>query len=433
MAEIIDMPKLSDTMTVGTLVKWNVKEGDTLAFGDILCEVETDKATMEVQNTIPGVLLRTYAAAGAQLPVGAPIAAIGKKGESAPEPGAKKAPAAKADAPAKAEKPKAAAGVPAIPESTGVTCAPSALPASGDRVAASPYAKRMAAKAGVNVAALSGTGPGGRVVANDVLAAASAAPAAPAGPVNVSVAPPADGKGIQPDADVAVSNMRQTIARRLLESKVTVPHFYLETEVDAAPLLALRETLNKRLAEAAGKDAKDALKLSVNDFILKASAEALRRVPAVNASWAGTSIRTHGAVHLAFGVALEDGLVTPVVRDAQAKSLREVALDAKALIAKARSKKLTPAEMSGSTFTVTNLGMYGVTGFFGIINVPNAAILSVGATVAKPVVDAQGRIVVGQRMVIGLSGDHRVVDGANGAQFLQALRQLLEEPALMML
>lgn len=428
MADIIDMPKLSDTMTVGTLVKWNVKEGDTLAFGDILCEVETDKATMEVQNTIPGVVLKIYAAAGAQLPVGAPICSVGKKGETAPDPAAKKAPAAKAE-PAKATK---AAAVPAIPESTGISCAPQALPSSGDRVAASPYAKRMAAKAGVNVAALSGTGPGGRVVANDVLAAASST-AAPAGPVNVAVAPAADGKGIQADADVDVSSMRQTIARRLLESKVTVPHFYLETEVDVAPLLALRETLNKRLAEAAGKDAKDALKLSVNDFILKASAEALRRVPAVNASWAGTSIRTHGAVHLAFGVALEDGLVTPVVRDAQAKSLREVALDAKALIAKARSKKLTPAEMSGSTFTVTNLGMYGVTGFFGIINVPNAAILSVGATVQKPVVDAQGRIVVGQRMVIGLSGDHRVVDGANGAQFLQALKQMLEEPALMML
>ena len=435
MADIIDMPKLSDTMTVGTLVKWNVKEGDTLAFGDILCEVETDKATMEVQNTIPGVLLKIYAPGGAQLPVGSPICAIGKKGEAVPEPGAKAAPAPKAEAPAPAKAAKAAASVPSIPETTGVSCAPQALPAaSGDRVAASPYAKRMAEKAGVNLGALRGTGPGGRVVGNDVIAAASApAPAAASGPVNVSVAAPADGKGIQPDADVPVSNMRQTIARRLLESKVTVPHFYLETEVDAAPLLALRETLNKRLAEAAGKDAKDALKLSVNDFILKASAEALRRVPAVNASWAGTSIRTHGAVHLAFGVALEDGLVTPVVRDAQAKSLREVALEAKALIAKARAKKLTPAEMSGSTFTVTNLGMYGVTGFFGIINVPNAAILSVGATVAKPVVDAQGRIVVGQRMVIGLSGDHRVVDGANGAQFLQALRQMLEEPAMMML
>ena len=290
---------------------------------------------------------------------------------------------------------------------------------------------RMAEKAALNVAALTGTGPGGRVVARDV-AAAAAAPvsAAPSGPINVAVAPPADGKGIQPDADIPVGGMRATIARRLLESKNTVPHFYLEVEVDAAPLMGLRETLNKRLAEQGGETA---LKLSVNDFILKASAEALRRVPAVNASWAGTSIRQHSAVHLSFGVALEDGLVTPVIRDAHAKSLRDIATDAKALIGKARSKKLSPAEMSGSTFTVTNLGMYGVTGFFGIINVPNAAILSVGATIKKPVIDANDRIVMGHRMVIGLSGDHRVVDGANGAQFLQALKQILEEPTLILI
>ena len=285
----------------------------------------------------------------------------------------------------------------------------------------------MAEKAAINAASLSGTGPGGRIVARDVAAAGSAptAPAAPSGPVNVAVTPPADGKGIQADADQPVSGMRATIARRLVESKNTVPHFYLEVEVDAAPLLAMRETLNKRLAEAGGESA---LKLSVNDFILKASAEALRKIPAVNASWAGTSIRQHSAVHLAFGVALEDGLVTPVIRDAHSKSLKEIALDAKALISKARAKKLSPAEMSGSTFTVTNLGMYGVTGFFGIINTPNAAILSVGATIKKPVVDASDRIVMGQRMIIGLSGDHRVVDGANGAQFLQALKQVLEAP-----
>jgi pyruvate dehydrogenase E2 component (dihydrolipoamide acetyltransferase) len=291
----------------------------------------------------------------------------------------------------------------------------------------------MAAQAAINAGALAGSGPGGRVVARDVAAAAAAsapAVAAPSGPMNVAVAPPADGKGIQPDADVPVGGMRQTIARRLLESKVTVPHFYLEVEVDAAPLMAMRESLNKRLAEAGGADA---VKLSVNDFILKASAEALRRVPAVNASWAGTSIRQHSAVHLSFGVALEDGLVTPVIRDAHAKTLKDIAVEAKSLIGKARSKKLTPGEMSGSTFTVTNLGMYGVTGFFGIINVPNAAILSVGATIKKPVVDAHDRLVVGHRMVIGLSGDHRVVDGANGAQFLQALKQLLEEPALMLI
>jgi pyruvate dehydrogenase E2 component (dihydrolipoamide acetyltransferase) len=426
MAEIIDMPKLSDTMSVGTLVKWNIKEGQTVAFGDILGEVETDKATMELSCTVPGTILKIYAPAGSQLPVGAPICAIGKAGEAAPTPG-QAAPAPKAAAPAIPE----ATGIPCIPPAPAASAAP-ATQSDGSRAKVSPYAKRMAAQAAINAGALAGSGPGGRVVARDVAAAASApaAPAAPAGPVNVAVAPPADGKGIQPDADVPVGGMRQTIARRLLESKVTVPHFYLEVEVDAAPLMAMRESLNKRLAEAGGADA---VKLSVNDFILKASAEALRRVPAVNASWAGTSIRQHSAVHLSFGVALEDGLVTPVIRDAHAKTLKDIAVEAKSLIGKARSKKLTPGEMSGSTFTVTNLGMYGVTGFFGIINVPNAAILSVGATIKKPVVDAHDRLVVGHRMVIGLSGDHRVVDGANGAQFLQALKQLLEEPALMLI
>lgn len=426
MAEIIDMPKLSDTMSVGTLVKWNIKEGQKVAFGDILAEVETDKATMELSCTVPGTVLKIYAPAGSQLPVGDPICAIGKAGEAAPDPKGK--PAA----------PKAAAKAP-IPESTGIPCVPAAPAANSaptpqsdaSRTSASPYARRMAEKAALNVAALTGTGPGGRVVARDVAAAASApVAAAPSGPINVAVAPPADGKGIQPDADIPVGGMRATIARRLLESKNTVPHFYLEVEVDAAPLMGLRETLNKRLAEQGGETA---LKLSVNDFILKASAEALRRVPTVNASWAGTNIRQHSAVHLSFGVALEDGLVTPVIRDAHAKSLRDIATDAKALIGKARSKKLSPAEMSGSTFTVTNLGMYGVTGFFGIINVPNAAILSVGATIKKPVIDANDRIVMGHRMVIGLSGDHRVVDGANGAQFLQALKQILEEPTLILI
>ena len=432
MAEIIDMPKLSDTMSVGTLVKWNIQEGQVVAFGDILGEIETDKATMELSCTVPGTILKLYAAAGAQLPVGAPICAIGKKGEAAPSPVA--APVA-APAPAPKAPPTA---VPAIPEKVDVSCIPAAPASAGtvapqsdaSRTKASPYAKRMAEKAALNVAALTGSGPGGRVVARDVSAAAAApAAAAPSGPLKVAVAPPADGKGIQPDADVPVGGMRQTIARRLLESKLTVPHFYLEVEVDAAPLLAMRESLNKRLADSGA----DAVKLSVNDFILKASAEALRRVPAVNASWAGTSIRAHGAVHLSFGVALEDGLVTPVIRDAHAKTLKDIAVEAKALIGKARAKKLTPAEMSGSTFTVTNLGMYGVTGFYGIINVPNAAILSVGATIKKPVVDAQDRLVIGQRMVIGLAGDHRVVDGANAAQFLQALKQLLEEPTLMLI
>jgi pyruvate dehydrogenase E2 component (dihydrolipoamide acetyltransferase) len=230
MAEIIDMPKLSDTMSVGTLVKWNIKEGQVVAFGDILAEIETDKATMELSCTVPGTILKIYTPAGAQLPVGAPICAIGKKGEVAPEPAAAPAPKAPATA------------VPAIPEKAEVSCVPAAPSSSGSvapqsdasRTKASPYAKRMAEKAAINVATLAGSGPGGRVVGRDVAAAASApAASAPSGPLNVAVAPPADGKGIQPDADVPVGGMRQTIARRLLESKITVPHFYLEVEIDA--------------------------------------------------------------------------------------------------------------------------------------------------------------------------------------------------------
>lgn len=427
MAEIIDMPKLSDTMSVGTLVKWNIKEGQTVAFGDILAEVETDKATMELSCTVPGTILKIYAPAGSQLPVGDPICAIGKKGETAPDPKAKVSPSKASPTPSIPE----STGIPCLPEAPASSPAPAITKSDGTRTKASPYAKRMAEKAALNLAKLSGTGPDGRIVGRDVIAATSIpTTSAPATPLSVAVAKPVDGKGIQEDSDVPVSNMRATIARRLIESKTTVPHFYLEVEIDAAPLLAMREAINKRLADAAGEKA---LKLSVNDFILKASAEALRQVPAVNASWAGTSIRQHSAVHLAFGVALEDGLVTPVVRDAHSKSLKEIALEAKALIGKARSKKLTPAEMSGSTFTVTNLGMYGVSGFFGIINMPNAAILSVGATIKKAVVDEQDRIVIGQRMVIGLSGDHRVVDGANGAQFLQALKQILEAPTSIIL
>ena len=231
--------------------------------------------------------------------------------------------------------------------------------------------------------------------------------------------------------EIYIDDLREEYARDYV-----FPMFRANTIYEGEYLLGTsiaRPLIAKRLIEIARETGADAIKLSVNDFILKASAEALRRVPAVNASWAGTSIRTHGAVHLSFGVALEDGLVTPVIRDAHAKTLKDIAVEAKSLIGKARSKKLTPNEMSGSTFTVTNLGMYGVTGFFGIINVPNAAILSVGATIKKPVVDAQDRLVIGHRMVIGLSGDHRVVDGANGAQFLQALKQLLEEPALMLI
>jgi pyruvate dehydrogenase E2 component (dihydrolipoamide acetyltransferase) len=445
MAEIIEMPKLSDTMTVGTLVKWLKKEGDKVAPGDLLCEVETDKATMEVENFAAGVLLKHYVAAGAQVPIGAPMCAIGKAGEAAPAaptiapkaaaPAASKAPEAKEQA----AKPTVSAPKPetknpkletTVPQPAAAP-APAAPATSGARVKASPLAKKLAEEKGVSLSGISGSGPGGRIVRADVLAAASQPKAAPASSGSSASAVTALTGPIGVDETVAVSNMRATIARRLLESTTGIPHFYVEIEIDAGPLADLREGLNAALGDLPAE--KGGGKFTVNDFILKASVEALRRVPAVNSSWMGDTIQRHGRVHLAFGVALEDGLLTPVIRDADSKSLRQISAEAKALIAKARSKKLAPAEMSGSTFTVTNLGMFGVTGFYGIINPPNAGILSVGATITKPVVDARGQIVAGRRMIIGISGDHRVIDGAAAAQYLAALKSVLETPALLLL
>ncbi|MDR2981551.1 MAG: 2-oxo acid dehydrogenase subunit E2 [Puniceicoccales bacterium] len=439
MSEIIDMPKLSDTMTVGTLVKWNAKEGDKLTFGTIVCEVETDKATMEVQHTAAdGVLLKQYVPEGTQLPVGAPIYAVGKAGETAPEaPGANPTPAAPT---APAKEPAAPAtpspSIPApqpsfIPPSfpDNQTTTPTAV--SDERIKASPLAKKIAAEKGVPLSGIAGTGPGGRIVKSDVLAAEGKAPAATS-PVKTAPAtsPAYIGPGIQEDKLTPISTIRGVIARRLLESKTSVPHFYLEIEVDAKPLADLRESLNIKLADLPPE--KGGVKFTVNDLILRASAEALRRVPVVNNSWQADGIKQNGSVHLAFGVAIEDGLVTPVIRDAHGKTLRQIALEAKELIGKARKKKLTPNEMSGSTFTVTNLGMFGIDTFYGIINMPNAAILSVGATFKKPVVNERDEIVVGYCMKIGLSVDHRVVDGADGAKFLQALKEILETPALML-
>lgn len=431
MAEIIDMPKLSDTMSVGTIVNWLKNEGDAVSIGDILCEVETDKATMELENLVAdGVLLKVYVPKGGEAPVGQPICAIGNKGEEAPAAGG----SAPAKTEEKKEEPKAEAKEEAQPqgrkqESLVAKSEPVEEDDSARRVKASPLAKKLAEEKGVALSAITGSGPNGRIMKEDVLKAAEA------GVGKKAAAPAASAPAAAPvaqleDKVIPVSNMRKTIARRLLESKTQVPHFYVETEVDAAALLKLRKELNDSLGELPAEQG--GVKLTVNDFILKAVAEALRRVPGVNASWGDDGIKQYGGIHLAFGVAIEDGLLTPVIRDAQAKTLRQISLEAKELIKKARSKKLSPAEMSGSTFTVTNLGMYGVTGFFGIINMPNSAILSVGATIKKPVVDKNDNIVVGHRMAIGFSGDHRVIDGATGAEFLMALKTVLETPSLML-
>lgn len=404
MATIIDMPKLSDTMTVGTLVNWLKKEGDAVSPGDMLAEVETDKATMELENFDEGILLKQYVKVGEQVPIGAPIAAVGKKGEIAPE------------APVSQTK-KASESSKKTEETKIVDLNPTeAFNLNNERIKASPLARKIAASQELSLQGLLGTGPGGRIVKADILSAIEKGSSTQEPSMNY-------GGAIAKDEKIPVSNMRRTIAAHLVQSKTHIPHFYLDIEIDASPLIDLRAALNK--------SANELIKLTVNDFILKASTEALRRVPRVNCSWNGDTIQQYGAVNLAFGVAIDDGLVTPVIRNAHTKSLRQISVEAKALVEKARNKKLSPNEMSSHTFTVTNLGMFGINSFFGIINPPDAGILSVGATIKKPIVDMHGNITIGHRMNIGFSGDHRVVDGATGAAFLAALKEIIETPALM--
>ncbi|MBI5768174.1 MAG: pyruvate dehydrogenase complex dihydrolipoamide acetyltransferase [Verrucomicrobia bacterium] len=431
MANIIEMPKLSDTMTVGTLVKWLKQEGDAVKSGDMLAEVETDKATMELECFFDGTLLKIFSPGGSQVAIGAALCAIGKPGEKVDAPAAKPAPVA-----ASASEPKPA---PAAAQETGdrkqetgknqpaPTSVPppaSPLPPPAGRVKISPLAKKLATELGIDPARLTGSGPGGRIVRADVIAGEKSGGTKPAPALVTGLASPFAKGAIQEERTVAVSNMRGAIARRLLESKTQLPHFYVEIEIDAAPLLALREQLNTGLE-------KEGVKLSVNDFILKASAEALRRVPQVNGSWEGTQIRYFAAAHVSFAVAIDDGLITPVIRDTHLKSVFAISAEAKSLGKRAKEKKLKPDEFTGGTFCVSNLGMMGIPRFSAIINPPNAAILAVGTTVTKPVVK-NGAIVVGQTMTLTLSCDHRVVDGAVGAQYLNALKQLLESPALLL-
>lgn len=407
MASIIEMPKLSDTMTVGTLVRWLKEEGEDVQPGDMLAEVQTDKATMEVEAFDSGSLLKHYAPAGSQIAIGAPMCAVGKKGEAPPDPSGQQSP----------QQPQGSAPQEAPP-----------LPAQNQAVAqqqsrrikASPLARKIAKQQGVALESVTGSGPGGRIVKSDILSACASPQEN-----HLTSSPSKEGRR------ESLSPMRATIARRLLESKTQIPHFYLDLTIDAQPLMQLRKDLNKSYAELPAE--KGGIKFTVNDLILKATAAALTDVPAVNASWAGDHIWHPPAVHLAFAVALEEGLVTPVISHAQTKNLRQVSNEARALIEKARSGKLTAKEMSASTFTITNLGGYGIDGFLGIINPPNAAILSVGSIQNVPVVNTSGEVVPGQRMRLGLSGDHRVIDGAQAAQFLCALKRVLEHPTLMLL
>jgi pyruvate dehydrogenase E2 component (dihydrolipoamide acetyltransferase) len=430
----IEMPKLSDTMTEGTLVRWLKKVGDNIAVGDVLAEVETDKATMEMEAFDEGVLTEIYVQDGNKVEVGQKLALLMGKGEkvdSTPsQPVQENQPA-----PEKKEEKTAAAQ----PKETAETKAPvkpqgqqnsESAPADGataGRLKASPLAKKVAAELGVDLGTLQGSGPGGRIVREDVVAASkSTPPKQEAVPQSAPAKAPALSPALE-DKKIPLSGMRKTIAARLLESKTTIPHFYLQAEIDAEPLTHLRQSINAA-AESAGLG-----KLTVNDFILKATAVAATRVPLANAAFAGDSIVQFANIQLACAVAVDEGLVTPVIRAAQNKSITQISAAIKDLASRARSKKLKPEEYQGGTITVSNLGAYGVEQFYAIINPPQAVIVSAGAIVKKPVVNADGQIVPGQRIILGVSCDHRVVDGAVGAQFLGELRKFLENPTLLLL
>jgi len=416
MAKDILMPLLSPSMTEGTLVKWLKKEGDAVKPGEVLAEVETDKATMDLEAFDSGILRKILVPDGTKVAVQSRIGIIGTKDEKIDESASAPAPAAPAasEAPARKEEAK-----PAPAAATPASSAPASA-SNGSRVKASPLAKKVAADKGVALAGLTGTGPGGRIVKKDVLSA-------PAGGSGGGSSIYAKGP-IAKDGSTKLSTMRSVIAKRLLESKTTIPHFYLEIEVDAKPLLDLRAQLNDTLGKL-----NPPVKLSLNDFVLKAAAEAVRRVPAVNASFEGDSIRQFPDVQLSFAVAIAEGLITPIIKEAQNKSLIQISGEAKSLAVKAKEGKLKPDEFQGGTFTVSNLGMLGIDSFSAIINPPQAAILAVGNIVKKPVVGPNDEIVVGHRQSITLSCDHRVVDGAVGAAYLKELRELIEKPALLLL
>ncbi len=421
----IEMPKLSDTMTEGTIVRWLKKEGDQVEIGDILAEIETDKATMEMEAFDEGTLSQITVAEGGKGAVGAVIATLLEEDE---EPGS--APTSSAPPAAAAALATASAAVnnptpPAAPTSTPTAAPP--VTASGGRIKASPLARKIAAANGVDLSTLTGTGPGGRIVKADVLSAPSggtaATPAASGAtaPAPVAISPVVSGE----DTKIELSGMRKVIADRLLTSKTTIPHFYLHLEVDAAPLMALRKQVNAQAEATHGN------KYSVNDFVVKALINATLAVPEVNASFNGDHIVQFAHVGVSVAVAVDEGLVTPVVKNANTKSLLEISKEIKDLAVRARDKKLLPNEFDGGTVTISNLGAWGIESFDAIINPPQAVILSVSAIVEKPVVK-DGQIVPGLRMNLGVSCDHRVVDGAIGAKFLSEIKRLIENPALML-
>ena len=425
----ITMPKLSDTMTEGTLLRWHKKKGDKIEVGDILAEVETDKATMEMESFEEGTLADIYVPEGGKVVVGAAIALVLADGEKASDkPKASPAPAAPAAA-EPAARPSVSSGRPLTPRARAAALRSGGGGAgenvnAGVRVKSTPLARKIADARGVRLDAVKGTGPGGRIIAFDVENApvGGGATAPVAGGSSIATILPTPIAGM-PETKVPLSGMRRVIAERLLASKTQIPHFYLTIEIDAAPMMAFRK---EYIAASGGK-------ITFNDIALSAVARAAMQKPKVNAAFAGDAIIEYGSVNLSVAIAVEDGLVTPVIRDAQKLSLKEISAAVKDLALRARDKKLKPDEYAGGTITVSNLGSYGIEQFCAIVNPPQAAILAVGAIVKKPVVNERDEIEIGHRMSITLSGDHRVVDGAVAAEYMTSLRKLLESPALLLL
>ncbi len=404
MATTIQMPKLSDTMDEGVILKWRYKEGDTVKQGEILVEIESDKADMELEAYDSGVLRKIFVPEGGKAPIGAPIAIIAGADENID------------DAVKSAGSPTAAKAVKAVapaPETTSppatATPAPAPVPAPGGRVKASPLARKVAADKGVDLSSMTGSGPGGRIIKRDIDTARPGLAFAP------------DAGMTRPTKDVELSPIRKTIAKRMSESKQHVPHFYVTVEVDMEPAMSVRDQLNSR----------EGVKISFTDMLIRASALALLEHPQVNATYLGDSSRQYGHAHISVAVALEDGLVTPVLRHCEQKSIGQINAELRDLVERARNRKLKPEEYSGGTFTISNLGMFGVEDFVAIVNPPEGAILAVGSIIEKPVAK-KGAIVVGHTMKVTLSSDHRIIDGAVAARFLQSLRNLLENPALLL-
>ncbi|MFK8055804.1 MAG: pyruvate dehydrogenase complex dihydrolipoamide acetyltransferase [Saprospiraceae bacterium] len=414
MAEVIRMPRMSDTMEEGNIVGWLKKVGDEVEPGDVLAEVETDKATMELESFHEGVLLHIGVEEGA-VPVNAVLAVIGEAGEDY------KAALAGADSEDGASAPPSSAPAEETAPAEVVASAPVSVSSGSDRVKASPLARKMAEDAGVDLATLSGSGDQGRIVKRDVEAASGqvSTPVVNA-PVTRSVAPapsvptPAAGASYE---DVPTSQMRKVIARRLAESKFGAPHFYLGIEVEMTGAIAYRKKLNE-ISD---------VKISFNDLVVKSCAHALRKHPAINSSWLGDSIRYNHDVNIGVAVAVEDGLLVPVIKHADRKGMGEINQEVRTLAGLAKERKLQPQQMSGNTFTISNLGMFDITEFTAIINPPDACILAVGSIKQKPIVK-DGELAVGNIMKLTLSCDHRVVDGASGAKFLATLKGMLENP-----